>query len=141
MALSESLLEIRSYDGLGYTPLVDFASWRVAVLRYADECLPQNINDMQRHDETDEVFVLLAGRCVLYLAEGEDTITNVYAQDMEPLKLYNVKRGVWHAHTQSEDATVLIVENRDTTLENSTSQTLNEQQQETLQALVPDWLS
>ena len=35
------------------------------------------------------------------------------------LKLYNVRRSAWHTHTLSEDATVLIVENRDTALANS----------------------
>jgi len=38
---------------------------------------------------------------------------------MQPLKLYNVKRGAWHSHTLDEAATVLIVENCDTTLANS----------------------
>jgi len=38
---------------------------------------------------------------------------------MEPQKLYNVKQGCWHTHTLSKDATVLIVENRDTGNENS----------------------
>jgi hypothetical protein len=47
---------------------------------------------------------------------------------MEPLKLYNVKRGVWHTHTLSEDATVLIVENVDTTDANSPSKMLSPEQ-------------
>jgi hypothetical protein len=38
---------------------------------------------------------------------------------MQPLKLYNVRRGAWHTHTLDEVATVLIVENRDTTSANS----------------------
>ncbi|MDO8752546.1 MAG: hypothetical protein Q7J80_01525, partial [Anaerolineales bacterium] len=42
-----------------------------------------------------------------------------HALDMELYKLYNVKKGVWHSHTFSEDARVLIVENRDAVVENS----------------------
>ena len=38
---------------------------------------------------------------------------------MQPGKLYNVKRGVWHNSTLSPDASVLIVENVDTTSANS----------------------
>ena len=38
---------------------------------------------------------------------------------MVPLTLYNVKRAVWHNVTFSRDATILIVENRDTSQENS----------------------
>jgi len=119
MPIPETLLEIRDYTGEGYRPLIDFGAWRVAVLRAIDELLPENLATMQRHDETDEVFVLLAGRCILFFGEGADIVTTIHAADMEPLKLYNVKRGAWHTHTLSADATVLIVENADTTDDNS----------------------
>ena len=112
--ISESLLEIRDYTGEGYRPLVDYGAWRVAVLRYIDELLPQNIGKVQRHDETDEVFVLLGGRCLLFIAEGSDRVGEIHAQDMQPPKLYNIKRGTWHTHTLSAEATVLIIENNDT---------------------------
>ncbi len=119
MTVSETLLEIREYSGGGYRPLVDYGEWRVAILRCEDELLPHNIREMQRHDETDEVFVLLSGRCILFLGEGDDDVTTIHAQDMQPLKLYNVKNACWHSHALSEDATVLVVENRDTTVHNS----------------------
>ena len=119
MATPENLLEIREYLDVGYKPLIDYGKWRVAILRYIDELEPQNLTKMQRHDETDEVFVLLKGRCILFLGEGDDEVVDIYAQDMEPLKLYNVKRSCWHTHTLSKDATVLIVENRDTSDRNS----------------------
>ncbi len=109
-----TLLEISSYGGEGYVPLVDHGAWRVAVLRYIDELRVEALSTMQRHDETDEVFVLLAGRCILFLGEGKETLTGIHACDMEPLRLYNVKKGAWHTHTLSSDATVLIIENRDT---------------------------
>ena len=128
--IDEKLLEVRDYQGIGYQPLIDFGAWRVAILRYHSELLPQNITTMQRHNETDEVFVLLAGRCILFLGEGEDQVTNVLAQDMEPLKLYNVKRAAWHSHTLSQDASVLIVENRDTVVENSPHVALSAAQRE-----------
>jgi hypothetical protein len=119
MTFNEKLLEEREYIGEGYSPVVDYGTWRVAVLNYADELLPQNIADVQRHDETDEIFVLLRGCCILFIGAGEETITSIFAQDMEPLKVYNVKRAAWHTHTLSEDAMVLIVENRDTSEANS----------------------
>jgi hypothetical protein len=128
--MDESLLEIREYSGEAYQPLVDYGEWRVALLRPADDMLPQNIHRFQRHDETDEVFVLLQGRCILYIGEGGETITTIHAQDMEPLKVYNVKQGVWHNHTLNEDAVVLIVENRDTSDHNSPFCALDETQRE-----------
>ncbi len=126
--IDEKLLEIRSYDGAGYQPLIDYDKWRVAILRYCDELMPERIFAMQRHDETDEVFVLLEGRCILFLGEGNDAIMSINAVDMVPRKLYNVKRGVWHSHTLNNDASVLIVENRDTTIQNSPKMILDDDQ-------------
>ncbi len=114
-----SLLEVREHNEPSYKPLIDYQSWRVALMNYTSELLPEKINRMQKHTETDEVFVLLAGRCILFLGEGGDAVTHVHAADMQPFQLYNVKPGAWHSHTFSEDAKVLIVENRDTTDDNS----------------------
>ena len=119
MSISETLLEIREYNGIGYAPMIDYGAWRVAILRFVDELLPHRLGKMQRHDKTDEVFVLLAGRCILFIGQGAEYVTEIHAQDMEPMKLYNVKRGCWHTHTLSEDATVLIIENQDTNSSNS----------------------
>lgn len=138
MAVSESLLEIRAYDGLGYQPIVDYGAWRVAILRYHPELEPDAITTMQRHDETDEVFVLLAGRCILFLGEGQAQIGTIHAIDMQPLKAYNIKRGVWHTHTLSQDATVVIVENRDTDTTNSPLMPLDDVQRDSLMRLTRD---
>jgi hypothetical protein len=132
MMIDESLLQITEYAGTGYQPLIDFANWRVAILRYHEELLPQHIEAAQRHDETDEVFVLLAGRCILFIGEGHDRLTCIQAEDLQPLKLYNVKKSTWHTHTLSRDATVLIVENRDTVVANSPQIALTAAQREQL---------
>ena len=115
----DKLLEAREYTGEGYSPVVDYGAWRGAILNYIDELLPQNLTQMQRHDETDEVFVLLRGRCILFLGDGDEAVTTIYAEDMKPFRIYNVKKAAWHTHTLSRDAMVLIVENRDTTHDNS----------------------
>jgi len=118
-SISKDLLEVTEYTAEGYRPLIDYGQWRVAILRYIDELRPENISHMQRHAETDEVFVLLHGRCILFLGAGDESVVSIHAQDMEPLKLYNVKQGAWHTHTLSDDATVLIVENQNTAAHNS----------------------
>ncbi|MGC8855388.1 MAG: hypothetical protein ACP5QU_01175 [Anaerolineae bacterium] len=119
MTIPDSLLQILTYDGVGYQPLVNYQSWRVALMNYTPDLVPEKITQMQKHNKTDEVFVLLTGRCILFLGEGTEVVTRVHAVDMQPFKLYNVRRGVWHSHTFSPEARVLIVENRDTTENNS----------------------
>ena len=135
MADLDKLIEVNQYKLDGYKPVVDYKSWRVAILNYCEELLPGSIDKMQRHAETDEVFVLLKGRCILFVAEGEQEIGAIHAQDMEPLKVYNIKKSVWHTHTLSEEAVVLIVENRDTDLANSPEKNLSQEQQKKLEKL------
>ena len=108
------MIEIREYTGAGYQPLVDFESWRVAFLRYNERF--SKLEELERHLETDEVFVLLEGNATLYTKADSGELCPF---EMAKRTVYNVKRGVWHHIVVSEDATVLIVENADTTKENS----------------------
>lgn len=117
---TEQFIEISDFTGEGYKPLVDYQSWRVAILRYIDELLPDRIDQVECHTETDEVFILVEGRCILFIAEIQtQKIHRIHAVDMIPRKLYNVKKGVYHTHTLSKDAHVIIVENQDTGPSNS----------------------
>ncbi|MGB5446617.1 MAG: hypothetical protein WBM99_14065 [Psychromonas sp.] len=119
--MDSHLLEVSGFDAVGYAPVVDFQTWRVAMLNYIDELEPDQIDNFQCHQETDEVFVLLSGKCILFCAEVDDKkdIVDISSWNMEVNKTYNIKRGVYHTHTLSEDAKVLIVENRDTDDSNS----------------------
>lgn len=128
----KKLLNICEYGEEGYSPVVDYDAWRVAILNFSDDLLPQNLAAMQRHDETDEVFVLLRGRCILFIGDGSNTVTNIHAENMQQFKIYNVKKSAWHTHTLSRDAMVLIVENRETTFDNSPFCPLTDQQKNTL---------
>jgi len=119
MGVPEKLLEVREYKKEGYSPVFDYCAWRVAILNYSDQLLPENLTAMQRHNETDEVFILLRGSCILFIGDGDQNVTDLFAENMQPFRLYNVKKSTWHTHTLNKDAMVLIVENRDTTFDNS----------------------
>jgi hypothetical protein len=112
--MDESLLEIRGYDGIGYQPLVDYADWRVAILNYLDNVRPDLNKIMERHLETDEVFVLTRGKGVLLLGGNGPQPTMVQPEVMDIGKLYNVKRNGWHTILLTRDASVLLVENNNT---------------------------
>jgi len=117
--MDESMLEIREYHGEGYKPLIDYGEWRVAILRYLDGLQPDRIDQMERHTETDEVFVLLCGQGILILGGTGAQVEGVYPQVMEHGTLYNVKRNAWHTVLLSRDASILLVENNDTSEQNS----------------------
>lgn len=141
--MNENLLEIHEYLGEGYKPLIDFNCWRVAVLRYLDELQPDKISYFERHNETDEVFVLLHGQAVLFMGEGGDAVQEIHPQVMKQGVLYNVKQGAWHAVAVSRDATILLVENRDTARENSDYYDLTPGQRQSIVRItareIPEW--
>jgi mannose-6-phosphate isomerase-like protein (cupin superfamily) len=126
--MTEQWLDIKTYAEIGYKPLIDFNCWRVAYLNYIDELDPEYINRLEKHLETDEVFVLLKGEGVLFIGAGNETHPEISPHKMEPCKLYNVKKGAWHNIILSKDATILLVENKDTSEGNSSYYQLTDSQ-------------
>lgn len=119
--MKQELVEIAGYAGHGYKALIYFEHWRVALLNFdPDRYARERVSYLERHNETDEVFALLSGRCTLYIGDGRGGEPGVIeALALEPNRLYNVKKGVWHTLSGSEDMVLLIVENADTSKENS----------------------
>lgn len=133
--MNKEYIEVSFYSGEGYQPVIDYESWRVAVLSYCEELEIDNLNTMQKHNESDEVFILLKGDCTLFTGGLGEELNDIDAVRMEPLQLYNVKRGVWHTHTLEKEGTVLIVENRNTCDDNSPTLPLTKEQTEVLKEL------
>lgn len=106
-------VEIYEYTGAGYQPAMYFESWRVAFLNYAQRFDPAAPLVQERHLFTDEVFLLLQGKAALIVGDSLEKI------QMEPFKIYNVRKGCWHQIHTSEDAKVLIVENHNTSKDNT----------------------
>jgi hypothetical protein len=126
--IDEKELQIKEFRGIGYLPLVDYGTWRVAYLRYIDELIPRNIKRVERHVETDEVFVLIEGQALLFIGKGDEQVDELVPLRMEPLKIYNVKKNAWHCCVLSHDATILLVENCNTGLANTDYCALEEDQ-------------
>ncbi len=106
-------VEIYDYTGEDYKTAMRFGAWRVAYLNFGEEFSEENFIKIERHNESDEVFVLLEGKATLIIGEELNRI------EMEQHKLYNVPKGVWHHIFTYEGARVLIIENEDTGIENS----------------------
>lgn len=104
-------IEIFEYDGSDYDRTMSFESWRVAFLNYSERF--DIIDKLERHMLTDEVFILLKGCATLLVGE------NMKEYPMENNKLYNVKKGVWHAIKVSQDAKIVVVENNNTSRDNT----------------------
>lgn len=112
--------ELYDFQGIGYEKLFHHRDWRVAVLNYIEELEVKNLVYMEAHHETDEVFVLLQGQCIMFFAEvSNQEIQEIQAIQLEPHKVYKIPAGVYHTHTLSLDAKLLIVEEENTCYDNS----------------------
>ncbi len=128
-------IEITEFPETDYEPLVDYGEWRVAVLAFCENTTIEKIKTMQKHEGTDEVFVLVRGNATLYTAGDGEVPDEVQAVRLEPRKVYNVKKGVWHNHVLDKEGIVVIVENRNTNDENSPVLPLSAEQLERLKEL------
>ena len=106
-------IEIYDYRGDNYYTAMRFGAWRVAYLNYGDKFCRENFERVERHMETDEAFILLEGEATLVIGDNLSEIK------MEKHKLYNVPQGVWHHIFTLPGTSVLIVENADTSPENT----------------------
>ena len=130
------MLEIHEWNGEGYKPLVFTSQWMAAILNWQPLYDLANADEIEVHQHTDEVFVLWRGRGALYyLAENGQ----LEVQDLQPGVIYNVPAGVWHGCLGSRDVSWIIVENRDTHLNDTTVRKLNAQERQTLRQKAPSW--
>ena len=106
-------LEILDYSGEGYRRVVDGPKWTLAALNYAARFDEANITYLERHNLTDETFVLLDGEATLLVGENAERVP------LKPLKFHNVKAGAWHNVIVKPGTHLLIAENSDTAVANS----------------------
>lgn len=102
-------MEIFDFCGDDFKAVMQFEGWKIGLLRYSERFSCHKVEE--RHLQTDEVFILLEGQATLYEENR--------CYPMEKCKVYNIKKGLWHHIVVSEDATVLVVENSNTTKENT----------------------
>lgn len=73
-----------------------------------------NIDKVERHNVTDEVFILLKGSAVLIGAEEGGGGWNFDYIQMRRNVVYNIKAGEWHNIAMAKDAELIIIEKNDT---------------------------
>lgn len=100
----------------GYHPFLISDGWQVAQLNFLEEQHINNINKIDAHHQTDEVFVLLKGKAVLILASIKDGEPIFEVELMKPRITYNIKKNEWHNIAMEKGSKVLIVEKSNTHL-------------------------
>lgn len=103
------MIDEKVHKGSGFRVLLESGEWKIGFLRYCERF--SKFDEMEQHLFTDESFVLLTGNARLY--------TEQECIDMKTETLYTVPACEWHHIVVSSDATVLVVENRETSRENT----------------------
>ncbi|WPU92204.1 hypothetical protein SNE25_23055 [Mucilaginibacter sabulilitoris] len=108
------LIETYIYKGEGYDPFLIRDNWQVAKLNYMPGQGFTDIVKIDKHTQTDEVFILLKGTAVLIAAERNGNAYSFYCLKMQPGITYNIKANTWHNIAMDTDAELIIVENSNT---------------------------
>ena len=111
-----SLIETYSTTKEGYHPFLIRESWQVAQLNYIEDQHIKNIDKIEVHHNTDEVFVLLKGKSILITVDLINEEPMFKADVMKPYFTYNIPQNVWHNIAMEKGSEVLIIEKSNTHL-------------------------
>ncbi len=120
----------------GYHPFLIRDGWQVAQLNYIPEQEIGNIEKLDIHHLTDEVFILLKGNAVLIGAEINGNDVNFKVELMLPHITYNIPVGTWHNIAMSQDCEIIIVEKSNTHEGDFEFFPLSEEKKQEMEALV-----
>lgn len=123
-------MDIQKYEfnGEGMTRVFENEKWMVGIKNWKPANDIANTNCLERHNKTDELFILLAGKCVLLYANEVGGELVIEAESMEPMKVYNIPATLWHNTVTNKDTKLILVEDSSTSMDNSNILDLTEAQ-------------
>ena len=101
-------LLVYSNDELGFNKLFDIETCTVGIINGHIGLSKENQKKIERHNETDEIFIPIKGKSALFVGEDRKYV------ELYPGKVYCVKKGIWHSFVSDAGGTVIAVEKTDT---------------------------
>ncbi|MEF9969878.1 MAG: cupin [Ruthenibacterium sp.] len=117
-----------AYEGEGLTRVYENSDWMVGIKNWKPANDITGLDCLERHNKTDEFFILLAGNCTLLYANDENGTLKIDAVKMEPMKVYNIPATLWHNTVTQKDTKMVLVERPDTSMDNSEILSLSAEQ-------------
>ncbi len=114
--MMEQTIEEYIHTGCGYNPFLIRNNWQVAQLNHVAGQGFEDVEKIDVHLNTDEVFVLLKGQVVLITAEKNGDHLSFRMVKMKEGITYNIPKKTWHNIAMSQDAQVIIIEDANTHL-------------------------
>ena len=99
-----------AFEGEGMTRVFENEKWMVGIKNWKPMNDIANINNLERHNATDELFILLSGRCTLLYANETANGLDIQAVEMEPLHVYNIPCTLWHNTVTEHDTKLALIE-------------------------------
>ena len=121
-------IEVLDFSGEGMSRVYENEKWTVGIKNWKPANDISGVDCLERHNETDELFILLSGGCTLiYANEGEESL-DIQAQKMEPFRVYCIPATLWHNTVTQKDTKMALIEDSSTSGDNSDVLPLNEEQ-------------
>jgi len=125
-----------SFSGEGMSRVYENEKWMVGIKNWKPANDISGIDCLERHNKTDELFVLLSGRCVLVYANETASGLEFDSVEMEPFQVYNIPRSLWHNTITQRDTKMILVEDSSTSGENSDMLPLSKEQIDRIRNIV-----
>lgn len=111
--IDSNIIEVFNSDNDGFSKILDIENCIIGIIKGCESITEKNQKKTERHLDTEEIFIPIAGKSSLYVGEER------YKVELEIGKVYNVKKGVWHSFVSDIDALVVVVEKKGTGEKNS----------------------
>jgi len=114
-------MEIRNFEfsGEGMQRIFDNTDWCVGIKNWKPANDITGISNLERHNKTDELFVLLEGSCTLVYANEENGKLKFDAVKMQKDKVYDIPPALWHNTITKKDTKMVLIEYANTSMDNS----------------------
>ncbi len=129
-------IESYAFANEGMARVYENAKWTVGIKNWKMANDITGITCLERHNLTDELFVLLEGRCTLIFANETTEGLQIEAVKMEKGKVYNIPQSLWHNTVTEKETKMVLIEDSNTSGENSDILDLNESQIAEIRTLV-----
>ncbi|MGF7230350.1 hypothetical protein [Arachidicoccus sp.] len=114
--MNNPLIETYYTNENGYHPFFIRKHWQVAQLNYLPHLSFTTVDRLEKHQQTDEVFVLTKGKAVLIAATIENDRPNFECTLMQVGVTYNIAVNMWHSVAMDKATEIIIVEQSNTHL-------------------------
>lgn len=131
-------MEIAAYafSGEGMQRVFENEKWMVGIKNWKPANDITGIDMLERHNLTDELFVLVAGSCTLVSAVETPEGLAFGKVEMEPNKVYCIPATMWHNTVTKKDTRMILIEDSNTGMDNSDVYKLSEAEIAAIQKLV-----